>query len=369
MTDSKIRRSGICIEYYAGLHVPAAQATTLNLKNDLVLQSHSTIRFRKMLLQKKIATPKKKENLFQDVNVTVTKARPLELLALTTSDNMRAGKYVRSQEKFKAPLTVHNMFNDTVAGKIWMDKGDGSEKGIISPINVEHPQSQKHVWLFMEFYGVADSVHNMKKVLDRPIKKDIALILNRRCIFLNLSRHGRIYMAIMNNTDPNHNVMCPQPLPWGMSDPFEYVPPQPARQFPAFEDRVANVDVSKIESMKYMHNTLAKTIDGIVFVGANDDAVIGRSIFVESLPCKETDIWALFQQYLVIGMFTVNLEFLSKFIGHQGVSSKYFCVFYTAVNKQCEEVFHHSGKETNIEQWTMVGMIRDGKIYKEMLSM
>jgi hypothetical protein len=55
---------------------------------------------------------------------------------------MRTGKYVRSQEKLKAPLTVHDRFIDIIAGKIGMDKGGGSEKGIISPVNVEHPQSQ-----------------------------------------------------------------------------------------------------------------------------------------------------------------------------------------------------------------------------------
>ena len=167
---------------------------------------------------------------------------------------------------------------------------------------------------------------------------------------MNVIRHGKIHMAIVNNTDPNHDVMCPQPVPRGMSDPLQYAPPQPARLFPAFEDRVANIDVSRIESLKYLHNTIDQTLDGLVFVGAND-AVLGRSIFVESIALEDSDVeTVMFKQYLVIGMFTADLEFLSKFLGHQGASSKYFCMFCTAVKKQCEEVFHNAGKETNIEQ-------------------
>ena len=48
---------------------------------------------------------------------------------------------------------INPAFKDFVLWKFAIDKGGDSMKAIMSPVNVENPQSQKHVVPILEFGG------------------------------------------------------------------------------------------------------------------------------------------------------------------------------------------------------------------------
>ena len=219
------------------------------MKNRHVSDLYTTLRQRTIMLQKKISTGKKIKNITREVPVTVSEARPLELFSITTSENLSAGRFVASHLRYRVPFNLDSRFEDVAVSKIGLDAGNGSTKGICSDANVDEPQSQKHVRVFLEFSGVKDTAHNMERAAfdkDGLIRKDIETLMNRRCILFNVTVNGKTQMLVVNNINKNHDPNSPQPLPQNLSGITDHIPTQPAPKSIKFGERVADVDVSSL---------------------------------------------------------------------------------------------------------------------------
>ena len=90
----------------------------------------------------------------RDIPINVMEARPLEMVSVTMAQNLRTGKFVPSEKRFRKSWNWHEAFTESALYKTAIDAGGGSTKGIISSVNVAKPQSQDHVHPFMEFSGV-----------------------------------------------------------------------------------------------------------------------------------------------------------------------------------------------------------------------
>jgi len=70
-----------------------------------------------------------------------------------------------------------------------MDSGAKSLKGVMGPVNVNNLQSQRHILPFLEFSGLKDSDHNVKKAgfrMGDMVREEMEAILQRRCILLQV---------------------------------------------------------------------------------------------------------------------------------------------------------------------------------------
>ena len=85
-------------------------------------------------------------------------------------------------------------------------------------------------------------------------------------------------------------------------------------------------------------------------------------------PLKNTSSQPIIKQHLLAGVFTANLEFLSKFLGHQGASAKFLCMLCLATKARLKLVFDNAGERTPFEKRTSETMIADGKVYDEMMN-
>jgi len=70
----------------------------------------------------------------------------------------------------------------------------------------------------------------------------------------------------------------------------------------------------------------------------------------------------------MVGTFTADLEFLSKFLGHQGASARYLCMFCKIVKAQCKEVFEDPNKPAKVDKRTIEMITANAKTYKSMMS-
>ena len=141
LTDKQVEKIGRSIEYYAGLRMTASKDKVKALKDEQV-EELTTFKQQKMNLQKKASAGNKKKKIFRDLPITVTEVRPLELVAITTRDNLKNGKYVKGSKRYKTNFEVDDKFKDTVMQKIGIDAGNGSTKAILNAVNVHDPQSQ-----------------------------------------------------------------------------------------------------------------------------------------------------------------------------------------------------------------------------------
>mmetsp|Transcript_32260 Transcript_32260/g.55046 ORF Transcript_32260/g.55046 Transcript_32260/m.55046 type:complete len:161 (+) Transcript_32260:467-949(+) len=77
----------------------------------------------------------------------------------------------------------------------------------------------------------------------------------------------------------------------------------------------------------------------------------------------------IFKQYLMVGMFTADLEFLSKFLGHQGACARYLCMFCQIVKAQCKEVFADPSKPAVVPKRTLESIIADAEKYYSIIEL
>jgi hypothetical protein len=99
----------------------------------------------------------------------------------------------------------------------------------------------------------------------------------------------------------------------------------------SFDKRLVKVNLTDVALLKLLCNDANKSTVCICFVDLNNNEV-GRGFFRESLPESTTTI-PLIEQYLIAGLFTADLEALSRFFGHQGAAAKHLCMFCLIVKK------------------------------------
>ena len=166
-------------------------------------------------------------------------------------------------------------------------------------------------------------------------------IIHRRCTLVHVKVGNEMQVVMVKNTNPKHHRKDPMPLPDGLSV-FEFTPattPSLAPDQKTFYDRVAAVDVSLVASIQLQYNTLFKVFDGLRYIDI-DGKVIAMSYFKQPIKCANSSEPPIaIDQILLAGVFTADLDFLSKFLGHQGASARWLCMFCLAMQSQLKDTF------------------------------
>ena len=228
-----------------------------------------------------------------------------------------------------------------MAIRIAIDAGNSMTKGTISPVNVENPQSQVHSIPFLEFGGAKDTTYNMKDSgaafdENNMVRRGVEAILTRRLTLIKVKMDGKIQTVLVENTSKNHSITHPKGLPQTMSESVPFSPAGSVPEFRLYPECKVQVDVDKVHSMAWLKDMSSNKVHGLVF--KNDQGVeVARVFFPE--PMTENRIQPHIRQLLLIGIFTADLEFLSKFLGHQGASAKFMCMFCLACKSDVESAF------------------------------
>ena len=128
---------------------------------------------------------------------------------------LRHNALVPSANRFCCLGIKPSNIKDVVLFKVAGDKGDGAFKLLINPVNVEHPQSLRHVQPVCEFTA-PDTRNNLQAAIfhdGNPFKEDIEDILHRRCVLFHLKLGDQSEAAMVNNLNLRHHRMKPHPLP------------------------------------------------------------------------------------------------------------------------------------------------------------
>ena len=107
-----------------------------------------------------------------------------------------------------------------------------------------------------------------------------------------------------------------------------------------------------------MYNTEDNTIDEINFVD-EDNVSLDKLTLNVSIPCQyEEAAQHQVAQYLMAGVLTGDLDFLSNFLGHQGASSKWLCFYCLACLDRLEENFEFKGEAPRFPKRKGVNSLR-----------
>ena len=112
----------------------------------------------------------------------------------------------------------------------------------------------------------------------------------------------------------------------------------------SFDNRVATVDFKSVKTIVLMFNKTLHRFDKLSFVDAEGTS-LGSSTMKSPIYCAcETLQKFELLQYLLAGVFTGDLDFLAHFLGQQGASSTWLCMFCLAMQKDLGETFRLEGK-------------------------
>lgn len=148
-------------------------------------------------------------------------------------------------------------------------------------INVEKPHSQRHVLPILEFGGVKDTDHNVRKAAFMEgdiVRKGIESIISRRCILIKITIGGQIRVILVKNTNATHDRDAPKALAQNLSGSIQHTPIQPPSAAVKFEERMTEMDVEKVQTVKFLRNSITKSIDGLCYFDVQDQE-LGRALF------------------------------------------------------------------------------------------
>ena len=228
---------------------------------------------------------------------------------------MTEKKLLPSKERYREHWKQDSRFEDSIAWGIGFNACGNSFKGMMRPINVEKPHSQRHVLQLLEFGGVKDTDYNVRKAAfmeGNIVQKGIECIISRRCILIKITIGGQMRVILVKNTNASHDRDAPKALAQNLSGSIEHTPIQPPSTAPVkFEDRMTEMDVENVQAVKYLRNSITKLIDGLCFFDVQHQE-LGRALFQD--PIKDINSAAEIKQYLMVCVFTADLEFLSRFL-------------------------------------------------------
>ena len=107
------------------------------------------------------------------------------------------------------------------------------------------------------------------------------------------------------------------------------------------------------------------TVHGLAFFNSARNK-LGCTFFKQVL--KLECVLATYKQYLVMGVFTTNLEFLSCFLGHQGTSSRFLCMTCLACKTDITNACLLLNHVEKVAKRTLVLMSEDGETYIKMIN-
>lgn len=171
--------------------------------------------------------------------------------------------------------------------KFSADKGGGSWKFIVNPVNVDKPQSLSHVQPICEFTA-NDTRDNMRAAMfsdDSPHRADVEDICHRRCMLLTVKVGGHIEVAVVKNSNPSHHRHRPMPLTsdYVVSE-YTVAFPQQSQDGKSFDNRVATVDFKSVKTIMLMFNKTLHRFDRLSFVDTEGTS-LGSSTMKSSIYC------------------------------------------------------------------------------------
>ena len=262
-----------------GMYFFASQDSIANLKASWWDGRYLTLEYPTVTMQRIVRH--KGGTITRDVDVSVSRVRPFEHVLLSAQDLKNTDRWVPGNQRFKTPWNVHDGFHDTSLVKFQIDAGGGSTKMILNLINVKNPQGQEHVCIFCEFSGgVKDTYHNVKVAAfqeNSKIRSDMEAIAQRRVVILQvrLQTSQDVTMSqviIASNTDVNHDIHSPQPLP--------IIDGTTITRAESITDEhrmgIVALDFSSVASVRVLHGTGddKNTVLGLSFFDANDDCIV-----------------------------------------------------------------------------------------------
>ena len=279
--------------------------------------------------------------------------RPKECVLNSAGELLKYDALLPSANRFRCPGIKPSNIKDVVLFKVAGDKGGGSFKLLINPVNVEHPQSLRHVQPVCEFTA-PDTRNNLQAAMfhdGNPCKEDMEDILHRRCVLLHFKFGEQSEVALVKNIHPLHHRMKPDPLPEeNRLQRYLPAPEEEAVKATKLDDRVAEVDFTFVKAILLMVNGIQNKLDKIEFRDENDNCLA-------SLTLKKPIVWDVSKEkqmvldhYLLAGLFTGDLDFLAHFFGHQGASAKWLCLWCLANQDLLEETFKLEGRGTRFQK-------------------
>ena len=124
----------------------------------------------------------------QKIIVGVITVRPFECVVNSAHTLMQHGELLPLKRRFRFPGKLPDHVKDVILWKISADKGGGSWKMIMNPINVESPQSLNHVQPVCEFTA-NDLRENLSAAIfheGSPCKTNIEDIIHRCCMLVQI---------------------------------------------------------------------------------------------------------------------------------------------------------------------------------------
>ena len=141
--------------------------------------------------------------LSRQIKVGVISIRPSECILNSVAALLKHDTLVPSANRFRCPGIKPSNIKDVLLFKFSADKGGGSWKLIVNPVNVEHPQSLRHVQPVCEFTA-PDTRNNLQAAIfhdGNPCKVEVEGVLHRRCVLLHLKFGEQSEVAIVKNSN------------------------------------------------------------------------------------------------------------------------------------------------------------------------
>ena len=260
LTDNAYVKINRCLFHLRGLRILAPLQDVKRLRRrrkeeDYQSMSRSVVDMTRQL-KKGGAT------ISRQIKVGVITIRPKECILNSAGKLLKHDALVPSADQFRCPGIKPGNIKDVVLFKFAGDKGGGSFKLIVNPVNVERPQSLRHVQPVCEFTA-PDTRSNLRAAFfhdGNRCKEDMEDILHRRCVLLHLKLGGQSEVAIVKNINPRHHRMKPDSLP------KEYrvrrylpIPEAGPPRITKFADRVTEVEFKLVKSILLMVNGVQKS--------------------------------------------------------------------------------------------------------------
>ena len=365
LNDKVYERFERMLFYLLNIRVLAPIKEVRKLKQDMLRQDYTTLT-RKVVDMTRV---NKKSGVTRRIKVGVMLLRPHESILNIMASYLSNDLFVPSEKRFRKPSNIPANVKDVVLIKYAADKGGGAWKFTLNPVNVESPQSLRHVRPICE-YAADDSRDNMRAAVfyeGSPYRADMEEVLHRRAVVLHVQVGDRSEVGLVVNTSRHHHRKRPISLP-NTCHVRLYQNCVGTNQENTFDGRVARVDFSVLRCILLMYNTVAEKFDKIGFVDARDN-IIGTLTLKNPIDFCYKDGGDPPQfnihRYLLAGIFTGDLDFLANFLGHQGASARWLCMFCLARQSELHRAFRLAGDPQRFPKRQGVTSMKElYKIYK-----
>ena len=313
-------------------------------------------------------TKKNGSHISRNIHVGVMTVSPFECILTSAGALLEHGRLLPSSKRFHYPFKKPDNIHDVILWKFSADKGGGSWKLIMNPVNIKHPQSLRHVRVICEF-SACDTRENLTAGFFNESSsgcKEVEDVVHRRCVLLEVTVNGKKQVAMVRNTNPRHVRHNPQQL----TNNYEVrrYTPLSANETTTGEsasDFAASVDFKTVYSVVFMYNVTKEQFDELLFVSSTGTTLSKFTLRIPISVSFNSNTSFSVLQYQLAGVFTGDLDFLANFVGHQGASAKWLCLFCLANQDNLVDTFHLGGNAPRFQQRKGVNSIQKCfEIYK-----